>query len=150
MDIIKKVIQTVFFYFSTKDYVFYILSQTSAMKYRKFKNFDTMKFRQDIAIQNWASVNAFENPNVIWSIWKNIFNSVVDKHAPLRSKQIKASKSPWISAYLKDEMHTRDIQKIKAIRSNDPQDWLLFRKLRNSVNQKIIQAKEAYFKNTFV
>ena len=61
---------------------------------------------------------------------------------------MKASKSPWITSHLKDEMHKRDIQKIKAVRSNDSEDWISFKKMRNSVNQKIFQAKETYFKNT--
>ena len=45
-------------------------------------------------------------------------------------------------------MHKRDAQKIKAIRSKDPLDWFLFKKMRNSVNQNIFRAKESYFKDT--
>ena len=46
-------------------------------------------------------------------------------------------------------MHGRDIQKIKAIRSKDPTDWVVFKKLRNSVNNDIKLAKESYYKNAF-
>ena len=45
-------------------------------------------------------------------------------------------------------MHKRDVQKVKAIRSNDPLDRFLFKKMRNSVNQNIFRAKEFYFKAT--
>ena len=45
-------------------------------------------------------------------------------------------------------MHKRDAQKIKATRSNDPLDWFLFKKMRNSANQNIFRAKESYFKDT--
>ena len=83
----------------------------------------------------------------MWHVWKAIFNSLVDKHAPFRTKRIRASKSPWISLQLKDEMHKRDAQKIKLIRSNDSLDWFLFKKMRNSVNQNIFRAKESYFKD---
>ena len=72
---------------------------------------------------------------------ENIFNFVVEKHAPLRTKRVKASEAPWISSHLKDEMHKRDIRKIKAIRSNDPLDWHIFKKMRNSVNHNIVRAK---------
>ena len=34
-------------------------------------------------------------------------------------------------------MHERDILKKKAIRSNDPNDWTIFTKCRNSVNSEI-------------
>ena len=83
----------------------------------------------------------------MWHVWKAIFNSVVDKHVPFRTTRVGASKSPWISSQLKDEIHKRDAQKIKAIRSDDPLDWFLFKKMRNSVNQNIFRAKKSYFKD---
>ena len=81
-----------------------------------------------------AYVGEFEDPDEMWHVWKAIFNSVVDKHAPFRTKRVRASKSPWISSQLKDEMHERDAQD--------------FKKMRNSVNQNIFRAKESYFKDT--
>jgi hypothetical protein len=95
-------------------------------------------------------INQFKNPNDMWHAWKNTFNFVVEKHAPLRTKRVKASIAPWISSHLKGEMHKRDILKIKAIRSNDTLDWLVFKKMRNSVNQNIVRAKENYFKRAFL
>jgi hypothetical protein len=95
----------------------------SMVNYRKFKNFDSMKFRNDISLQNWSNIKELENPNDMWHAWKTTFNCVVNKQAPLCTKRVKASKSLWITSHLKEEMHKRDIQKIKEIRSNDPQDW---------------------------
>ena len=54
--------------------------------YRSFKNFDPAKFRHDIENQSWAFVGEFEDPDEMWHVWKAIFNSVVDKHAPFHSK----------------------------------------------------------------
>ena len=87
----------------------------SSVNYRSFKNFDHAKFRHDIENQNWAYVGEFQDPDEMWYVWKAIFNSVVDKHAPFRTKRVRTSKSSWISSQLKDEMHKRDAQKIKAI-----------------------------------
>ena len=50
----------------------------------------------------------------------------VNKHAPLHVKRARASKSPWITPYLKKRMHDRDILKLKASRSKDANDWLQF------------------------
>ena len=121
----------------------------TTVSYRKFKNFDSAKFRNDISQQNWDFIHQFKNPNDMWHAWKNTFNFVVEKHAPLRTKRVKASKVPWISSHLKGEMHKRDILKIKAIRSNDTLDWLILKKMQNSVNQNIVRAKENYFKRAF-
>ena len=120
----------------------------SSVNYSSFKNFDPAKFRHDIENQNWAYVVEFEDPDEMWHVWKAIFNSVVDKHAPFRTKRVRASKSSWISSQLKDEMHKKDAQNIKAIRSSDHLDWFLFKKMRNSANLNIFRAKESYFKAT--
>ena len=82
-------------------------------------------------------------------VWKNIFNNVVDRHAPLRSKRVRASKSPWVTKRLKQLMHQRDSLKLKAICSNDPNVWLDFKKKRNTVNNEIKKAKKAYYLNEF-
>ena len=44
---------------------------------------------------------------------KTTFNSIVEKHAPLRTKRVKASKSPRITSHLKDEMHKKSFKKSK-------------------------------------
>ena len=87
----------------------------------------------------------FDNPNDMWHDWKNSFLGIVDKHAPLRSKRVRALKSPWVTPYLKQRMHERDIAKLKATRSNDPVDWLNHKQIRNSVNNAIRQAKKSYY-----
>jgi hypothetical protein len=53
----------------------------------ELKNFDSAKFRNDISQQNWDFINQFKNPNDMWHAWKNTFNFVVEKHAPLRTKR---------------------------------------------------------------
>ena len=83
----------------------------------------------------------------MWDAWKTLFFQCVDKHAPLRTKRIRACKSEWITPQLKKRMHFRDTLKIKATRSGSASDWSQFKKCRNAVNNEIKQAKEQYFKN---
>lgn len=44
-------------------------------------------------------------------------------------------------------MHYKDVLKVKAIRSGNACDWLMFKKCRNAINNEIKQAKEQFFKN---
>ena len=44
-------------------------------------------------------------------------------------------------------MHERDVLKIKASRSNDPDDWTVFKRSRNLVNSEIKNAKALYCAN---
>ena len=117
--------------------------------YRNFKNFDSSSCRADVGSQNWDEIKSLKDLNDMWRAWKTNFNRIVDKHASVRVKRVRASKSPWITPLLMRRMHERDIQKIKAICSEDPTDRVVFKKLRSSVNNDIKLAKESYYKNAF-
>ena len=120
----------------------------STVNYRNFKNFDPIKFRNDIGRQNWRHINDFNNPNDMWHAWKTTFNSIVDKRAPLCTKRVKASKSPWITSHLKDEVHNRVIQKVKAFRSNKSKNWISFTKIP-LIKRFFRQKKPILLKNYF-
>ena len=63
--------------------------------------------------------------------------------------RVRTRSSPWITSELKKRMHDRDILKIKACKSNDSNDWSLFKKQRNIVNSEIRLAKQAYYQHSF-
>ena len=90
----------------------------------------------------------YDNPNDMWHVWKNTFNTVAGKHAPLRFKRIRASqfKSPRITSVLKRRMHQRDVLRMKASSSNNPDDWG-FKRICNLLNSEIKSAKELYYTN---
>ena len=78
------------------------------VSYRKLKNFRSESFRNDIASQSWDDLLMFEDPNDMWLAWKTLFLSVVDKHAPIRTKRVRSSKCAWVTPQLKRYMHERD------------------------------------------
>ena len=100
----------------------------NTLTYRKFSKFNRTNFRNDIASQKGDEINNFSNPNDMWSKWKYMFLSIVDKHAPLRTMRVRSRSSPWITSELKKRMHNQNILKLKATRSNDPFDWMQFKK----------------------
>ncbi len=116
----------------------------STVNDRQFKNL-TLKVFEVIFFHRIGTsyIRAYNNPNDMWRVWKTTFNNVVEMHAPLRTRRVRLSKSPWITPELKRHMHERDILKIKAIRSKDIYDWAAFKKARNSVNNAI---KFAFYK----
>jgi len=85
----------------------------------------------------------------MWHAWNNIFSSVIDRHAPIRTKRVGTFKSPWITQQLKQRMHERNVLKLKAIRSNDPSDWRALKKCCNAVNNEVKLVKEMYYRNAF-
>ena len=60
----------------------------STVNYKKFKNFDRIKFHNDISLQNWNHTNEFDNPNDMWHAWKTAFNCVLEKPDPLCTRPL--------------------------------------------------------------
>ena len=71
----------------------------TTLRYRKFKNFNSDHFRNDICQQDWSNIENYSDPNLMWAAWKQLFLECVNKHAPLHVKGARASKSPWIPPY---------------------------------------------------
>ena len=62
----------------------------------------------------------FEDPNDMLLACKTVFLSVVDKHAPIRTKRVRSSKCPWLTPQLKKYMYERGKLKKKATNTNEP------------------------------
>ena len=85
----------------------------------------------------------------MWKKWKELFLGVCDKHAPVKTKRTRPTKSPWITTNLKKRMNFRNRLKKKAVKTKDASSWNRFRKVKNKVNQEIKAAKKAYYNNSF-
>ena len=88
---------------------------------RAFNNFNQHHFLDDVAQQPWNRIFSETNPEAMWNVWKNLFMEVVDKHAPLQSKQV--SNSPWISYELTRKINKRNYMKKIAIQENSETAW---------------------------
>ena len=119
--------------------------------YRQFKHFNSVNFRAEVLVKPWDDNKEFYDPNnmCMWRKWKNLFLTVCERHAPMKTKRTRNSKAAWITTILKKRMNYRDRLKRKAIKTNDPSIWNQFRMVRNQVNQEIKIAKQAYYKNAF-
>ena len=69
----------------------------------------------------------------MWDFWKHLLASVIDKHAPFRTKRVKNKRPPWITNWLR-EIHKRDFLKKKASSTNDRSIWKQFKDARNKAN----------------
>ena len=104
---------------------------------RQFKNFSSEKFINDLKNVPWFLLARHADPESMWTEWKTKFLEVADKHAPLRNRRVHNKQSPWITADLKNKLRQRDYKKKIAIRTNDPNDWAIFKASRNSTNNYI-------------
>ncbi|PFX28620.1 hypothetical protein AWC38_SpisGene6667 [Stylophora pistillata] len=96
----------------------------------------------------WDAAFVFEETDDIIDTWYDIFNGILDKHAPAKTKRIKRISQPkWFTGDLNDEIKKRDCLLRKARNSRNPGDWMLFREAKNRVTKFIRNTKKAFFKS---
>ena len=60
------------------------------------------------------------------------------------------AKVPWNTSDLRKGMRDRDVAKRKAIKSNNPQDWAMYKRLRNRINGEVKSTKATYYASAFI
>ena len=65
---------------------------------RNFSNYDQMTFTEDLKKCSWDDVYRERDANSAWSIWKELFLSVCNKHAPIRHKVLIGIIYPWLTS----------------------------------------------------
>ena len=110
---------------------------------RQLKNFNEAEFLRDLRMIDWNRVTRHNNPNEMWDFWKHLLASVIDKHAPFRTKRVKNKRSPWITNEIMREIHKKDFLKKNAASTNDPLIWNQFKDAiaRNKANNSVKKAK---------
>ncbi len=90
-------------------------SRPSIKEVRDFKYFSDSDFRADLMQVPWDTI-CYDDPNTCWIVWKSFFNEILNKHAPMRQRRLKAKSVPWITPAIKQLMRNRDYHKKKAIK----------------------------------
>ena len=116
---------------------------------RNYKKNYSDKFLNDLLQQPWDLISIESNPAASWDAWKTLFMDIVDKHAPLKTKQISKKHSPWISYDLMRKIYKRNYFKKKAIIKNNTASWEQHKKAWNETNNAIKSAKRQYFLHNF-
>ena len=91
-------------------------------------------------------MNAIDDPDAAWSLWKKMFLDICNKHVPFKTRKVKGYLPPWITSEYKDLSHRRDYLKRKAQLSKDPNDWKQAKAMRNQVNSLSRKLKKEHFR----
>lgn len=112
--------------------------------YRSFKHFNQSLFLHDLELAQFDFVFNETNPNKALDIWYNIFISVLDNHAPIRTRRVKqADMPPWITPEL---IKATEIKKQLKVNKKSME----FKKQRNLVKKLVRKAKKSYFDSVVV
>jgi hypothetical protein len=80
---------------------------------------------------------------------EKIFMTVVDKHAPFKSKRVRNKNNPWMTPEIRTLLINRDKLKRNALISNDTDNWLHFKLARNKCSNMLKEAKRDYYDRLF-
>ena len=130
-----------------------IRTSPKTTKKRVYKNFCKEKFLTEIkeAKEIGLFKDMFDGEDIdkATDIFTSIFNSILNKHAPLQIIQNRTNYIPYITKEIKEAMQERDKLKVEAAKSGDLDDFDKYKAVRNKVTYILRNAEKDYFKKKF-
>ena len=86
---------------------------------RNFKHFNAENVINDIQDLGWDLCDGDFSVDKKWGTWTSLFLRVLDKHAPIRIKNVRNKSSvPWLTSSIKLQIRERDRLKHFAIKKS--------------------------------
>lgn len=113
------------------------------VSYRSFKHFDKDAFLLDLQLTHFNVIFDLTDADMALEVWYRLFLSVLNKHAPIKTRRVKSpTLPPWLTAEIIETMAQRD-----QVKKNKLFDE--YKKIRNKVKNLIRNEKKKFF-NTLV
>ena len=114
---------------------------------RDYSSYEPQLMKEDLKTVDWSSVYNANDVNMALKYFEVIMKSIFDRHAPHIVKKVRGKLCPWINSDIRKHMVRRDRILRKSHKTNREGDWNLYKKLRNSCNNKMKYAKREYQKD---
>ena len=118
-------------------------------EFRSMRNYDREAFLFDLQSVDWemATSTAWDDPNVMANNFYDLFHSILDVHAPLKTRKgiARHAPSPWITPRIKNLIRERDRAKKKA--EKDRSIWPEYKRLRNRVTSELRRSVEGHYRS---
>ena len=108
------------------------------------KRFETLLRTRILALGLglWEKICLIADVDYAWDFFYEGFNSIINKHAPLKKYRVKGHNNAWFTPDLSDLLHKRNLAWARARKSKQDFDWLVF---RQTVKIRIRKAKANHF-----
>ncbi len=111
--------------------------QVRNVKYRKYKSIDVEEFKVDLS-QSDLCTSSFTNLDELVSCYQDTLSELIDKHAPLMSRDIvDRPKQPWYNDNLDNLKRARRRLERKWLKSKSTSDHVAFKKARNKFSNTV-------------
>ena len=111
------------------------------------RNYCKENFQKDLQLINWASIlePVSDNPSETASIFQEIFEHLLNFHAPLKKRKVKSEYAPWITSDIKRSLEEHNRLKKLALKDSDL--WPRYKILRNKVTNNIRLSVTKYYQD---
>ena len=114
---------------------------------RSYKNYKPEVFTRDLSEVPWNKIETFEDVDDCLYAFHQLFEQIVDRHAPVKKVKIRSRPNPFITPEIRELMRARDKWKKLAHRSNDPLAWAGFRNYKREVKREIRIAEREFVRD---
>ena len=114
-----------------------------SIRYRSYKHFNDDQFNFDLQ----GRLNDIENNELDYEIFENTFMNELNKHAPLKTKMVRANNAPFMNSTLSKAVMKRS--RLKNIFHNKPtkNNELAYKRYRNYCTNLFKREKRKYYEN---
>ena len=121
--------------------------QPKTIRSRNFRNYNKENAKIEIGNINFDPLFAYTNPTDALNFLKELLVNVANTQAPFATKTMKEKRCPWLNENMKREMHYRDALNGKAQKTKSKENWEVYKRQKNRINNIIKNAKFNYYKN---
>ena len=115
----------------------------SIINYRSYKNFDQTSFKQDLRIE----LDNVDTSNINYGAFETAFDKVLNEHAPLKKKYVRANDAPFMTKALRKAVMLRTRLRNKYNQNRIAENWNNFRRQRNLCVKLFQTEKKRYYNN---
>ena len=109
--------------------------------YRNYKNYSSFKFKEDLQFH----LNDIDLIRISNDEYVSLFMGILNKHAPIKKKCIRANEQPFVTKELRKEHMTRSRLRNKLRKDKNKANRLAYTKQRNICTNLLKKAKTSYF-----
>ena len=113
------------------------------IKYRDYQNYDSLLFHDELE----TILNNVNQNDVCYNIFENIFMEVLNKHAKVKTKYVRANNAPFMTKTLSKAIMNRSRLKNRYLKFPNKENEIKYKKHRNYVSGLVKKEKKKYFSN---
>ena len=106
------------------------------VKKRTFKDFDEKLFRERLGQYGLEEIFLYTDVDSAAELLTSKLTVILDEMAPIRKIQTRKKYVPWLSKGTKSLMKVRNEAQEKATETGNPDDWRMYRAIRNQVTAR--------------